>query len=1226
MNLRSRDWLRAGMCPTKGEYEKTSPRISHARANWSISISVLLVMAIVLVVVSPLMAQVQNGTITGRVTDPSGAVIPGATVTATQVGTGLILHTVSSSDGSYTFTQLLPNQYTVTVEKAGFKRTGTSLTLTVGQTAQVDLALPVGNQTETVNVAAEEAVQMDTQTSNLDYTVQSQQVDDLPMNGRNAYGLASLSPGIVPGQNFGVGVAVARGAVVAAATNNFESNGGIGGSNEILLDGVSIIVCCQGQPAVTPTAEVVSQFKVVSSDPPAEYGRTSGAVLNIVTKSGSNSLHGDAYDFLRNDKLDAANYFTKRNGVYPYPSIHDFRPPHRENQFGAYAGGPVYLPHVYHGKDRTFFTFAYEGIRNVAPTVGTTTVPTALMRQGIFTEAPTVVYDPNSYNTGTGQRTPIAAANCNGTAYGPGLCVPTLNPVSKAFLALMPSPNLAGTTNNYSFAQNSLDQDNQYNFRIDHNFSDKQRTFVRGTKSKNDHVVYDIFNQAGGPNGWQQHLTAYLFALGHVWTINPNTLVQFSYGFARQTNYQLGNNFFQFDASKYGFSSNFTGEQQITGLPLINISGLQNLSYQAGFNLWAHYVHSLNGSLLLQRGKHSLAIGYNGRLILENQKGLGAPTGNFTFNTAFTGGPTPNSALPSGQGPFDSWAAFLLGYPGSGSITRQKTVAFNQLVSGIYLQDDWRFTPKLTLNLGLRYDLETGFHDRHNNWADFDPNIANPISAAAGIEVRGGAMFLGVNGNPSRTTPTYFHEVSPRFGLSYSVNDLTVVRGGYGLLYLPTSERGYSDPNIGFTQNTNIATSANGFTPAVTVDNPFPTGVALPAGPAAGAGVSVGSTISGFQYNNPLSYQQQWNLGIERGLARSMTLSVYYVGGHGVHLPMNPRPNDLQPQYYGAVGDPGKVQTTYLQAQVPNPFYGAPGIAPGSLLLNPTVQRAQLLAEFPQYTGGSISGIQNGSVGTAYLDYGGSATYNAFQATWLVHHASGLSASVSYIRSKLLGNVSDLTNGFLNTTGNPGIQSSYFIHSNEHSNLATDIPERVTSTATYPLPFGKGKKFGASVPGWANQVIGGWTLTTIIDAYSGFPLNMTVSGATAFAGTRPMYVSGASQLTSGSTHQRLGGAGQTQNYLNAAGFALPQALQLGNVPRSAGSMRGPLSFDDNASVIKYFPIHEDLALEIRAEAFNVLNKVDFGLPATTVGGGGFGNITSQYNLPRNVQLAAKLHF
>jgi hypothetical protein len=247
------------------------------------------------------------------------------------------------------------------------------------------------------------------------------------------------------------------------------------------------------------------------------------------------------------------------------------------------------------------------------------------------------------------------------------------------------------------------------------------------------------------------------------------------------------------------------------------------------------------------------------------------------------------------------------------------------------------------------------------------------------------------------------------------------------------------------------------------------------------------------------------------------------------------------------------------------------------------------------------------------------------QATWLVNRPGGLTGSVSYIWSKLLGNVSDLTNGFLNPTGNPGMQSLYFLHSNEHSNLATDIPQRVAGTATYPLPFGKGRRYGSSMPGWANEAVGGWTLSTIIDVYSGFPVGMGVSGAPSFAGTRPVYT-GTAPLTSGPTHQRLGGAGMTQSYLNPAGFTLPQAFQLGTVARSAARLRGPLSFDDNVSVIKLFPIHEDLGLEFRMEAFNILNKADFGLPAATVGGGGFGNITSQYNLPRNVQLSMKVHF
>jgi len=1058
---------------------------------------------------SGLYAQVQNGTIQGIVTDTAGAVVPDASVTARQLTTNLVLHDQTNGTGLYSLPQLLPGEYTVSVERQGFKKSVMTLNLTVGQVAHLDFALQVGSETQTINVEADSSIALDTQTSNLDYTVQSQQMDSLPLNGRNPYGLAILSPGIVAGSNFGVGVAVTRGAVVAAATNNFESNGGIGGNNNILLDGVSIEVCCQGQPAITPSAEVVSQFKVVSSTPPAEFGRTSGAVLNIVTKSGGNRMHGDVYDFIRNDKLDAANYFTKRNGVYPYKGHNDFRSPHRSNQFGGFVSGPVVLPRLYSGIDKTFFTFGYEGVHNTNPVTGTTTVPTELMRQGIFTEAPDVVYNPTSYNSSTGTRSAIPAAACDGTSYGAGYCIPQtqFNATANALMALIPEPNLSGTTSNYSYAQNITDKDDQFNFRVDQNFSDKHRTFVRGTRGANQHVNYDLFNKPNGPNqGWTQTLSSYLFAAGHLWTLAPDTLLQFTYGFARQKNFQQPSEFL-YNSTDYGFSDNFASEQQVEGIPTIGFTGLQQMGFGSYYNLWGHNVHSLNASALLQRGKHSLSIGYNGHLILENQKGVPSGSiGGLNFTTQFTGGPTPNSSLPSGQGAFDAWASFLLGYPGSGSITRSVTAAFNQWVTGLYLQDDWHLTPKITVNMGVRWDVETGFGERHNHWATFNPDILNPLSSEVGITVRGGAQFLGANGNPSRTSPTFYNQVSPRLGVAWSINEKTVARGGYGILFLPVSQRGYGAQNIGYSQTTNIATSSDGFTPVVNTGDPLPDGVLLPAGASAGAGVSAGTSISGLQYHNPVSYQQQWNLGVERALSRALTLSMNYVGGHGVHLPINARLNDLQPAYFGAVGDTSQV--SYLQQQVPNPFYNArSSLAPGSLLRNQTVQRAQLLADYPQYTSGSIGGIQNYSVGISYLDKG-SATYNALQANLLIHGQGGLTGSVSYVFSKLLGNVSDLTNGFLNATGNPGIQNYYLLHQQEHSVLATDTPHRFTGTVSWPIPVGTGKRFGGDLPRWANSAAGGWSVNTIVLVNSGYPLSFGVTGTSAFAGTRPMWVQG----------------------------------------------------------------------------------------------------------------------
>lgn len=1169
----------------------------------------------------------ENGTITGRVTDSTGAVIPGAAITVTQSATSLVLHGQTNAEGTYTFAQLQPGAYIVAAQMQGFRNIRTSITLTVAQVAQVDLKMVVGSAAETISVQAGNSADLETQGSSLDYTVGSRQVDQLPLNGRNAYGLAALSPGIATGSYFGQGLSVTRGAVVAAATNNFEANGGIGGSNEVLLDGISIVVCCQGQPAVTPTLEMLGQFQVLTSDPPAEYGRSSGGILNIVTRSGGNAFHGDVYEYFRNDALDAANFFTKRSGVFPFPGRDDYTLPHRFNQFGVFASGPVLVPHIYQGRDKTFFAFGYEGTRNFAPTYQTTTVPTALMRQGIFTEAPDLIYNPNTLTPnpaapGQYTRQPIPAA-CNGsTCYPAGEYIPAIDPVAAKILSLIPAPNNAGVVNNYSYATNDQSTGNQFNFRIDHNFSPRQRSFIRGTRDTDVYHQNDLFNLPGGPNSANQSLTAYLLALGHVWTVSPSLLLQFSYGFARQTNFQVPGNYYQFSAGNYGFSTQFTSQQQVPGLPELNFSGLQTLGNQStNLNLWEHYTHSLNATAILQTGQHTLTAGYNGRMILENEQGLGNPLGTFNFTSAFTSGPNPNASVPAAQNAFDSWASFLLGYPAAGSIQRQDTIAFNQFYNALFLQDDWRVTPRLTVNSGVRWDIETGFKERHDRWADFDPEIANPLSTYTGLSFTGGAQYLGVNGNPSRTSPTYYDKVAPRLGFAYALRPTTVLRGGYGILYLPTSERGYSAQTMGFSQNTNMLTTVNGFTPVNSVDNPFPSGVLLPAGAASGATVSTGSSVSGFVYHNPISYQQQWNVGIQQQVAKGVVFNLNYSGGHGVKLPMNLHPNDLNPKYFGAPGD--QSQVAYLQAQVPNPFYGGSGVTAGSVLANATVQRAQLDAAFPQYT--TNTALQNNSIAYLYYD-AGSASYNAMQATLTVNHANGLSGSVAYTWSKLLGNVSDLTNGFINPTGNPAIQNFYLIHQYERSNLSTDIPQHVIGNLTYALPFGRGKRYGSDLRGWTNQLVSGWNLTGIVAVQSGFPLGLTQTGGEPFSGGRPSYVTDVRPLTSGSTHQRLGGAGQSQTYFNPAAFRLSQSFELGDVPRSAAALRSPLTFQDDVSVIRYFPLFERLSGEFRLEAFNVLNKVQFGFPNAIFGSSGFGDITSQANLPRNIQAALKIHF
>ncbi|MEO6801972.1 MAG: hypothetical protein ABI197_01870, partial [Granulicella sp.] len=372
-------------------------------------------------------------------------------------------------------------------------------------------------------------------------------------------------------------------------------------------------------------------------------------------------------------------------------------------------------------------------------------------------------------------------------------------------------------------------------------------------------------------------------------------------------------------------------------------------------------------------------------------------------------------------------------------------------------------------------------------------------------------------------------------------------------------------------------------------------------------------------YNTPVSYQQQWNFGVEQELSPGFVFNLNYAGSHGVHLPVSGRPNDLQPRYYGAPGDASQI--AYLQATVPNPFFGT--VTTGSLAAS-TVQRSQLLSAFPQYI--SNTALANGSL-TYNFNGIGSASFNAMQAGLSYHKGSNLTGSVFYTFSKLVGNVSDLTNGFLNASGTPSFQSYYFFdRAHERSVLATDIPHRIVGSFNYAIPLGRGKRFGGNIPVWADEIVGGWKLNGIGSIQSGNPLSFGETGTQAFAGSRPTYVPGVNPLTTGSTHTRLGGVGQSQGYFNAGAFRLSQAFELGNVPRSVSRTRSPLTFQNDLSAIKDFSIHDSIRLQFRLEAFNLFNSVQFGYPNTTVGSPTFGYITTQANLPRNVQAALKLYF
>jgi len=395
-----------------------------------------------------------------------------------------------------------------------------------------------------------------------------------------------------------------------------------------------------------------------------------------------------------------------------------------------------------------------------------------------------------------------------------------------------------------------------------------------------------------------------------------------------------------------------------------------------------------------------------------------------------------------------------------------------------------------------------------------------------------------------------------------------------------------------------------------------------PAGPAAGVTAGTGTSVSGSLYNNPLPYFQQFNAGVEQQIASGIVIHFNYVGSHGVHLPINYRPNDLRDQYWGAPGS--QTQIDYLNAPVANPFYGI--AAAGPLATQATVQRVQLLSLYPQYT--PNNGMKNTSLTVSQLGIGASI-FNAAQAFITIQRSKNLSATLSYTFSKLMGNTTPLLTGFLNANsanGNPDIQNSYHIQDKEWSILSTDVPHRFVANANYSLPFGRGQRFGGDVSGWMNEVIGGWKLNTIVSVQSGYTLGITQTGGQTYSGARPFFVPGGKPLTSGDVHNRLGGSGQAQAYLDPNAFRKAAAFELGDVPRSSGRLRSPVGFQDDLSLLKEFPIHERLGLQFRLEAFNLLNKVQFGVPNTAFGSSTFGYITTQANSPRNIQVALKLTF
>ncbi len=1112
----------------------------------------------------------QSGaTLTGAVQDSTGAVIPGVTLTLTNVGQGRAWTTETNEAGVYVIQQIPPGNYSLTAEAPGFKKyERPELTLNVAQVAEITVTLEVGDLAETVEVTAETPL-LETASSTLGEVVNSITTENLPLNGRNVLQLVALTPGITTNsayrnQTSGSG---------SIGSNGFSANGGRNVSSSIMLDGSPQEVMGYNQPAYVPSPDAVQEFKVQTNSLSAEYGRTGGAVVNMVHRSGTSDFHGVVYEFLRNDKVDANGFFNNLNGRG--------KAPFRFNQFGATAGGPL-TP----SRQTTFFFVNYEGRRTVNPGSATLTVPTDKMQQGDFSEIKNVIYDPATIQS-NGERSPFAGNIIPGSQQ---------NALGKNLLSFYPRANKAGVINNYFTQSGSRATRNSVSTKIDRRISDRQNLFGRFSYDQDLTTQADTFGTAAAPTpgfagGRNRSVTlddTYMF---RGWILHGN------YGYAYHANPRWPREEYTPLPSELGFPSYVDAAAQFPLFPTINVQGYQRMGPESSYIIGNKFeTHTWTGDASRLIGSHTIKLGGVYRLNRVSNSRPNNPSGTYTFNDGWT------RKVFNKSGGGDGVASMLLGLPASGQIRSEPILALQVKYTALYLQDDWRVNNRLTLNLGLRWDIDFPQTERFDRASWFDTEAQIPLEAPPLGPFQGGIVFAGSRtpGAPRGIKDKDWNNFAPRIGLAYKLTDRLVLRSGIGIFYAPTTGFGPNATNagaLGFNAITPYTSSIDGGrTPFTNIQDPFPDGFNAPENGQNGLLTFVGQGINGNMRFDRVPYSAQWNFNVQYEIANNMLFDVAYAGNSGVKLQANSQWNQL-PDEYLSLG-------SQLSQTVNNPFFGV--LPATSSIGKKTTTYGQLIRPFPWLTGMTqVWGAQAHS------------SYHALQTKFRKRYSSGLQFLVAYTWSKAIDDVSSVA-GFLGDQ-NPGYTNNNkkFL---DRSLSAIHVPHVLAFNFQWELPFGQGKQM-LNQGGWVNHVAGGWIVNGIASIQSGTPISIgSRSNTTASmgGGQRPNST-GISSATEGSTKERIYG------WFNPAAFVDAPQYTFGNVGRFLPDNFGPPLHTWDLSILKDFQLTERFKLQFRTEMFNALNQVNFGNPATTFGNANFGTITGAERA-RIIQFGLKLYY
>lgn len=1178
----------------------------------------------------------------GVVEDASGAVLRNAKVTITDVGTNITSSSHTNDKGEYFFTGLRPSAYSVKAEAQGFRsEEKTGVVLAVDQQTTLNFTMMPGAVTTNVQVSSS-APLLDTESPTLGTEVTSEYIKNIPLPGRDFFNLTFLSGGITETAGSGAQDNYPEG-------TNFVSNGQRNATAEVRIDGALISAPEQGEGATSnvyyePSVEVIQEFKIQNNSFSAEFGNNGGTVVNMALKSGTNNFHGSGWYFMQRAGTDARDFFNPEPGQ---------KPSHKRDQYGFSIGGPI-------KKGKTFFFADLEKVRDNEPINILATVPTLVERTGDFRGTQNPIFDPLQIKCTQPPNSICTRPQVGASAGGTLNVIPAgeIDAVGRKMINLYPKPNLPGEFNNFRVSTLSHSPGYQFDIKLDHQISDKQRLSGRYSRLHNNATTPTILadgSDATGDNGGITNapLAVQNGSLEYTWTLNPKIVWTSRFGIDRAAQASTTN---IPSLTSVGLPS-YLGANGIDRMPTIQMSGASpwsSLYDQCCVNTtFAHTLYSYSSQLVIAKGTHLMKLGGEQRIFFNNFFQPPNPTGLFNFTDDVTSD-TPNSGAEGGtQG--NPFASLLFGYPDNSSVINiYPSVANKSKETGFYFQDDWKITPRLTLNLGLRYEWSTPYTERFNRvqFSDFTGASGMSIDLSAGGQNPGlgtkqltGITFFP-NTSGMRSVPVDRNNFGPRLGFAYQLNSNTVVRGGAGAYYGMSVATNFQYPGTAFRKSATMFFTTDNFkTRAATLANPFPNGLTGPQnqqyGKLAEWGYANANDLGTTQAQNADIYQ--WNLGVEHLLPSQITLGVDYSANRSVHLPFggysSTRNRDFinsgllakisaQQHALDPNCDSDGCVSNYLGTPVTNPFCtlfsgsqctynaGTPIFnEPDSQYHNATLPLVNLLRPYPQFDG-DFEGLPRLEA---------QSWYNSIQIRFQKRTTHHISFEGNYTISKLTDNSSVGANAFVGTLNNGNPQQLDNLRA-EHSISANDTPQRLAAAVVVDLPIGRDRWIGNGMNRVLEAAIGGWAVSTLVTEQSGQPLPIYMaSGRLQDGNQRPNVVcSGGMGINSNRA------AVQQIPYLNANCFADPGDQIPGNAPRYFSGLRADGIHNFDANLYKEFVPREGMTLQLRAEVFNTMNTPRFAPPDTLFAPGNtqFGLITSTAAgyTPRRIQFGLRFEF